>query len=144
MEIRTGLLLLAVATAAGAADAQRPSAPPEALPYPYIAYTPDTADYYPGTAQALGEKGTASLAVCYGPDGRLGEVSLLESSGFPRIDQGAVMWARRVRVSPAVTNGAPQPGCVRLAAAFDPEKAGFSQGTPSGSPPAPAVIWQSP
>jgi TonB family protein len=56
---------------------------------------PATDDYYPSASARLGEAGTATVRVCVDAKGKLTEEpSVQESSGTPRLDEGAVKLAK--------------------------------------------------
>lgn len=71
---------------------------------------PPTKPKYPAASQRLGEEGRVVLLVFINPDGSVGEVQIKTSSGFPRLDQAAVQWARSQRWVPALKNGQPVGG----------------------------------
>lgn len=62
---------------------------------------------YPAQDVRLGNEGTVTLAVYVLPDGKVGEVRLVESSGFPRLDSSALAEARRWRFKPGTEDGKP-------------------------------------
>jgi periplasmic protein TonB len=62
---------------------------------------------YPAQDVRLGNEGTVVLAVNVLPDGRVGEVRLVETSGFPRLDASALAEARRWRFKPGTEDGKP-------------------------------------
>jgi protein TonB len=56
---------------------------------------PNSADYYPPSALRLGETGTAIVQVCVNRKGYLtGAPTLAQSTGSPRLDEGALKLAR--------------------------------------------------
>jgi len=56
---------------------------------------PSTDDYYPSASARLGESGTATIHVCTDAKGKLTEEpSVQESSGTPRLDEGAMKLAK--------------------------------------------------
>jgi protein TonB len=56
---------------------------------------PTTDDYYPPIAKRMEEQGAATVRVCVGADGRLtGLPSIAQSSGSPRLDEGALLLAK--------------------------------------------------
>jgi TonB family protein len=91
-------------------DALRPAihdpAPPESPPLPPPAMVsrvqggpgigfPSTDDFYPSAAIFMGEKGTATVGVCVDSKGRLtSEPTMVQSTGSPRLDEGARKLAR--------------------------------------------------
>jgi TonB family protein len=91
-------------------DVQRPAihdpAPPELPPTsppalvsrvqggPGIGF-PSTDDFYPSIAIFMGEKGSATVKVCVDSKGRLtAEPAVVQSTGSPRLDEGALKLAR--------------------------------------------------
>jgi TonB family protein len=113
------------------------------MPYVFIAFEPDIADYHPAASRALGEQGTASLVLCYDRDGKTAEVRLVKRSGIANIDEAAVRWASALRVSPALKNGVSKPGCVVVRAEFSPERLRESSIQREDSLALPAIIWPS-
>jgi TonB family protein len=56
---------------------------------------PDTADFYPSQAMRSGEQGLSTVRVCVDPKGELAsDPTIVRSSGFARLDQGALKLAR--------------------------------------------------
>ena len=56
---------------------------------------PDTADFYPTQAMRSGEQGLSTVRVCVDPKGELAsDPTIVRSSGFARLDQGALKLAR--------------------------------------------------
>jgi len=75
---------------------------------------PSTDDYYPAASARLGESGTATVHVCTDAKGKLTEQpSVQESSGTPRLDEGALRLAKAAsgRYKPATEDGNPVPSC---------------------------------
>src|ERR1700761_4715798 len=73
---------------------------------------PSTDDYYPSASARLGESGTATIHVCTDAKGKLTEEpSVQESSGTPRLDEGAMKLAKAAsgRYKPATEDGTPMP-----------------------------------
>ena len=62
---------------------------------------------YPPQSTRAGEQGTVLLSVYILPDGRVGEVKLSQSSGYPRLDESALREAKRWRFVPGTSDGAP-------------------------------------
>lgn len=62
---------------------------------------------YPLASQRLGEQGTATVRAVFDVKGKPTQVSLLKSSGFPRLDQEALNATRRSLVKPLLENGVP-------------------------------------
>jgi protein TonB len=62
---------------------------------------------YPPAEIRLGHSGTVMLGVYVLPNGRIGEVRIEQSSGFPRLDMAAQHEARRWRLKPGTQDGRP-------------------------------------
>jgi protein TonB len=88
------------APAAQAAPARE--APPAVVPPKFdAAYLSNPAPAYPGMSKRLGEQGKVLLRVKVGADGQAQDVSVLQSSGFPRLDEAAREAVRNWRFVPA-------------------------------------------
>lgn len=61
----------------------------------------------PRETRRLHEEGTVQLALLLTMEGRVGEISVARSSGFPRLDRTALEWVRDWRWSPFMQNGKP-------------------------------------
>jgi protein TonB len=75
---------------------------------------PSTDDYYPSASARLGESGTATVHVCTDTKGKLTEEpSIAETSGTPRLDEGALKLAKAAsgRYKPATEDGNPVNSC---------------------------------
>jgi protein TonB len=62
---------------------------------------------YPPQSKRLGEEGATLLRLFIEPDGRVGDVQLGQSSGFPRLDEAALRQAKRWRFVPGTENDKP-------------------------------------
>jgi TonB family protein len=67
----------------------------------------DNLPVYPAESARRGESGTTALTLCVTADGRLVDVKVARSSGFARLDEATVEWARTARFTPALINGDP-------------------------------------
>jgi periplasmic protein TonB len=96
--------------------------PPPPAPTHQVARTPggpgknfpSTDDYYPSASARLGESGTATVHVCTDTKGKLTEdPSIAETSGTPRLDEGALKLAKAAsgRYKPATEDGNPVAAC---------------------------------
>lgn len=65
------------------------------------------AQSYPGQLREAGVRGTTSLRMVVEPDGSTSNVSVIRSSGYVEMDQGAVRVGRAMRFTPAMVNGRP-------------------------------------
>ena len=91
-----------------------PAAPPVAVetgpvvpPRPLSEAAGNRPPNYPESAKQRGEQGRAVLRVDVTVDGRAAAVSVLRSTGFPRLDQSAVDAVRGWRFIPATRGGRP-------------------------------------
>ncbi|HVY90114.1 MAG TPA: energy transducer TonB [Hyphomonadaceae bacterium] len=66
---------------------------------------------YPETAIRQNAAGTTSLEVCVTTDGKLVDVHVSSSSGFPVLDDATVEWAKTAKYDPAKFNGEPFAVC---------------------------------
>jgi protein TonB len=82
---------------------------------------PSTEDYYPSASARLGESGTAAVAVCTDPKGKLTEEpKIQESSGTSRLDEGALKLAKAAsgKYQPATDDGQPVASCFAFRVKF--------------------------
>lgn len=90
------------------AQAQAPNRPPEMSPPPNVSVGRD----YPIESVRLREEGLVILRVCVAADGSVDEVELVESSGYPRLDDASIrMVTGRFQYNPATQNGVPIRHC---------------------------------
>jgi len=104
-------------------------APPPAPPAPVvvartpakIGRMPSSEDYYPAASKRAEEQGTVTVKVCVDAKGKLiGNPSVVTSSGFDRLDEGAVKLARAGRYQPGTSGGQPQDeSCVSFRVKFE-------------------------
>jgi periplasmic protein TonB len=74
--------------------------------------SPSTDDFYPESSRRNGDVGVVQIRACSSPDGRTaGEATVAQSSGFPKLDEAAVKWARRARWIAATEDGKPVQAC---------------------------------
>lgn len=114
------------AAASAVASSSAPvAAPPRELP-PVItqprfdaAYLANPAPPYPGMSRRLGEQGRVLLRVKVGSDGQALEVSIAQSSGFPRLDDAAAEAVRRWRFVPARQGEQPVVAAVNVPIVFN-------------------------
>jgi protein TonB len=67
---------------------------------------------YPSAARRAGEEGEVVVSVCVAADGRMSNIQLVKSSGFPRLDEATLKGLPRTRLDPAVgTDGKPMEMC---------------------------------
>jgi len=82
---------------------------------------PQSQDYYPSTAQRLGESGRVFVRACVGANGRLTSApTIATSSGSPRLDHGALLLARAGDgdYEPAMENRNPVESCFHFPVTF--------------------------
>lgn len=71
-------------------------------------YNSIPSDEYPTQSRRAGEEGKVVISILVNPDNSVGDVKVLESSGFQRLDDFAVEWYRkRGRFIAAVKDGQP-------------------------------------
>jgi protein TonB len=73
---------------------------------------------YPRLSSELGEQGLVVVRMQIGPDGLVSGVEVLQTSGYPRLDQAAVSAVARWRFTPAVEDGLPVASAQVLALRF--------------------------
>jgi protein TonB len=106
--------------------------PPPADGSPAIAAVADTAPSldprrpigqppYPAQAIRLDQQGVVRIAVCVRPDGRLTEVTVATSSGYPLLDEAALRHLRKpgIRLRPGTRGGEPVTMCTAIPVRFD-------------------------
>ncbi len=75
---------------------------------------------YPPEAERRREEGTVALALHIGADGFVDRVDMVQSSGYPLLDQAAVSRLRTWHFTPAVQGGVPVASIYRIAVTFGP------------------------
>jgi periplasmic protein TonB len=81
--------------------------------------SPSTDDYYPESSRRNGEEGVVQIRACTTTDGRSsGDATVAKSSGFTKLDEAAVRWAKRARFSPATEDGRPIEACTNFNVRF--------------------------
>lgn len=86
-------------------------------PVPRLLSAP--APEYPRSALRAGASGNVVLRIEVRPDGRVGEVGVVESSRHRELDRAAVRAVRRWRFQPALEDGRPVAGVVQQVISFD-------------------------
>jgi protein TonB len=82
---------------------------------------PNPDDFYPSSAQRLGQTGSAAVHICIGPDGKLSEEPKVEkSSGTSSLDEAAIRFAKAAsgHFRPATEDGKPVTKCATLPVKF--------------------------
>jgi len=106
-------------TASSAAPSEAPPAPPViVLPTSSAAYLNNPPPTYPPVSVRLNEQGTVHLRAYIGTDGKASRVTVVRSSGFPRLDQAAVESVHRWGFVPGTRNGNPEPMWVEMPVLF--------------------------
>jgi protein TonB len=102
-----------------------PPAPPPPVVRSNIARVsgPSTDDFYPSISRSAGEEGRPIIQVCVDANGKIATVEVAESSGFERLDEAAVRFARASRWKAPAENGKAIAGCAKLPIRFTLKKA---------------------
>lgn len=82
----------------------------------------DLEEFYPPSSKRAGEEGSVVVEIFVQADGRIGEVKVSQSSGFPALDEGAVKYAKTWRLLPGKKNGVPEPMWYRVKVTFKIKK----------------------
>lgn len=90
---------------------------PTSVPRPVSTQQPE----YPRASMRRGERGDVLLLVKVGADGRVDGVDVVSSSQHRRLDRAAVSAVRRWRFEPAMRDGQPVAGELRIPFSFAPE-----------------------
>ena len=72
---------------------------------------------YPAAARAAQLEGDVVLEAVVGADGRLGDVTVLQSA-HPLLDDAAKAAVLKYEYAPALRNGTPEPATIRIAVSF--------------------------
>ena len=91
-----------------------------AQPQPLAGQTPSPR--YPAAALRRGESGTVMVKAEIGIDGVPSDVTVASSSGSRLLDRAALDAVRRWRFTPALVNGQPATGSVRVPIRFDAQR----------------------
>jgi len=86
-----------------------------------IGRMPSSEDYYPAASKRAEEQGSTTVKVCVDSKGKIiGNPAVVTSSGFERLDEGAVKLARAGRYQPGTSGGQPQAeSCVSFRVKFE-------------------------
>jgi len=105
----TGPVSMAAAPQTGPATTAPPAPPaPKVLPSSAVRYLVPPTLVYPRVSRELGESGVVRLKVLVDEQGRTKDVTVLQSSGFSRLDQQAVQAMRSARFQPHLEDGVPR------------------------------------
>lgn len=87
-------------------EVARPPAQPVVLPSSALRYLVEPKLHYPRVSSELGESGVVKLQVLIDEQGRPNSnITVAQSSGFPRLDQEAVRAMRAARFQPRIVDG---------------------------------------
>ncbi|MBL6852520.1 MAG: energy transducer TonB [Alphaproteobacteria bacterium] len=79
---------------------------------------------YPVAARTAGHQGAVTLQITVGPNGEVANATVVQSSGFPELDQAAVEWVtNHWKYKPAVQGGVAVTSTTRAAVKFDLQQA---------------------
>jgi len=113
--------VVAVAPAPPAPPAPPPP-PPKEIPASAIQYLEPPSVVYPRASRRFNEAGRVIVRVYVDTDGMPRTVQVVQSSGFPRLDEAAVAGVQKARFRPYTENGRPTAGWARIPLDFDLEK----------------------
>jgi periplasmic protein TonB len=102
-----------------AAPAPPPATPRVELPVSDADYLHNPKPAYPPASRRLGEKGKVVLRVLIGVDGTAQDATVLQSSGYDRLDRTALQAVRQWRYVPGKRGGVPEPMWVKVPINFD-------------------------
>ena len=94
------------------------TAPPKATETANMKVNSRVDPVYPPASRRAGEEGTGMFRVLVNERGQPIEVSVLRSSGFPRLDEAAIAAIRRWVFSPALQNSQPVQSWTRVKVTF--------------------------
>lgn len=81
------------------------AAAPVRMPDAHAAHLQNPAPVYPVLSRKLKEQGTVILKLQVLANGRVSDVSIEQSSGYPRLDESALQAVRRWNYTPAIQDG---------------------------------------
>ncbi len=73
---------------------------------------------YPDQSRRAGEQGVVGIVIAVTPDGSVSDVRVVQSSGYPALDEAAREAARRWRFRPGTRDGVPAASTIRTAVHF--------------------------
>jgi TonB family protein len=132
IRLRTVIVLLllsalAIITSAAAEDVS-PTAPPGSSP-------PRMDRDYPPVSIREGEQGDVGVRYLVKEDGTVGDVTIVTSSGSPRLDEAAISLVKRWRFHPALKDGQPVPAWLSAVVRYRLHDDNAAAGTPANTPP---------
>lgn len=74
--------------------------------------------HYPRSCRRNGEEGTVVLSIIVGSDGSVKKVSVMESSGYVKLDKAAVETVYSARFTPGTKNGIPRKSSMTLSITY--------------------------
>ena len=84
---------------------------------------PNSEDFYPAASKRLNEEGAPTVHVCVGASGKLsGAPTIAQSSGSPRLDEGALNLAKAGRYVAGSEDGKPIDDCIDFRIRFQMTK----------------------
>jgi len=93
------------ATPPSTGTTEGPGSPPRIVDPELDARYPFSEPVYPVSEIRMGHEGTVVLELQILPNGRVGEVRIQQSSGFPKLDESAAREARKWRMKPGTSDG---------------------------------------
>jgi len=72
-----------------------------------MVYRPDTEVFYPRLSKDIGEQGVVGVRLFINESGEVKTVTVVQSSGYERLDKAALQLASRIRFKPYLINGTP-------------------------------------
>ena len=72
-----------------------------------MVYRPDTEVFYPRLSKDIGEQGVVGVRLFINENGEVKSVTVVQSSGYERLDKAALQLASRIRFKPYLINGTP-------------------------------------
>ena len=72
-----------------------------------MVYRPDTEVFYPRLSKDIGEQGVVGVRLFINESGEVKSVTVVQSSGYERLDKAALQLASRIRFKPYLINGTP-------------------------------------
>lgn len=101
--------------------APEPTTPPtpKILSSSAVSILVDAKPVYPAASMELGEVGTVTMMLLIDEQGRVKDVQVTKSSGYPRLDRAAVAAQRQLRLKPYIEAGVPRSVYVPRSATFN-------------------------
>lgn len=98
----------------------RPPPPPPPPPTSLVTtYRPDVEDYYPDAARRANQEGRATVKLCISPAGKIDSAEIVDTSGFPMLDEAAIRLGKAFRFKPPTQLGKPVAACTTLPVKFE-------------------------